>query len=53
MKVAYLIGLELLLCGLAAFDLGQPADAVPLKTTMQGRSGEMGQRRLERIEAII
>lgn len=53
MKVAYRIGLELLLYGLVAFDLGQPADAVTLKTAMQGRSGEMGQRRLERVEAII
>ena len=41
-KVAYRIGLELFLFGLVAFDLRQPADAVALKTAMQGRTAEMG-----------
>ena len=52
-KVAYRIGLELLLCWLVAFDLGPSADAVALETAMQGGTSEMGQRRLERVEAMI
>ena len=30
---------------LVALDLGQPTDAVALETAMQGRSGELGERR--------
>jgi hypothetical protein len=44
-EVTYRIGLELLLNRLVALDLGQPADAVALETAMQGRSGELGERR--------
>ena len=44
-EATYRIGLELLLSRLVALDLGQPTDAVALETAMQGRSGELGERR--------
>lgn len=53
MEVADRIVLELLLSSLAAFDFRQPADAMPFQTAMQRRAGQMRNRSLQRIEAII
>ena len=47
------IGLELLLRGLVAFDLRQPADPVSLQTAMQRRTRQMRDRRLQGVEAIV
>jgi len=44
---------ELLLCRLVTFDIGQPADAVPLKTPVQRRAGQPRDRGLERVETFI
>ena len=44
-EVTYRISLELLLSRLVALDLGQATDAVALETAMQGRLGELGERR--------
>ena len=52
-EIADRISLELFLRGLAAFDLWQLADAVALETAMQGRSRQMRDGRLERIETIV
>ena len=52
MEVADRIGLELL-ARLGAFDAWQAADVMALKQPMQTGTGEMSDRGLERIEAII
>ncbi len=54
MEVADRIALELLPSRLAAaFHLRQPADAVPLQTAMQRGTGQMRDRCLQSVEAII
>ena len=47
------VGFELLLRRLAPLDIWQLADAVALQTTMQRRSRQMRDARLQRIQAII
>ena len=47
------IGIELLPPGLVTLDIGQAADAVTFQTPMQGRAGEMRDRSLECVEAIV
>ena len=47
------IALEALTLELVAFDIGQAGDAVPLKAAVQRRAGQMRDRRLQRIEAIV
>src|ERR1019366_4408307 len=39
--------------GLVSFHLGQTADAVPFKTSMKGRTGQLRDRDLQRIQAIV
>src|SRR5258708_33489829 len=54
MEVADRIALELLPSRLAAaFQLRQPADAMPLQTAMQRGTGQMRDRCLQSVEAII
>ena len=52
-EVSDRIGFELLLRCLVALDVRQVGDAVPLKAAMQGRSGQMRDRGLQGIKAII
>ena len=52
-EVADRVALERLLGRLVAVDLRQPADAVALEAAMQGRAGQMRDRRLQGIEAIV
>lgn len=52
-KIADQIAFELLFCLLVAFDLRQPRNIVALKASMQWRTRQMGNGRLERLEAII
>ncbi|CAP57828.1 unnamed protein product (plasmid) [Gluconacetobacter diazotrophicus PA1 5] len=52
-KIADRITLELRPFWFVAFGLGQAADPMALKTTVQGRSRQMRDRRLKRIKAII
>ena len=52
-KKADRVGLKLLLCGLVAFDLRQPTDAVALQAAMKRRSCQVRNGRLKRIEAIV
>jgi len=47
------VALELLPLGLVTLDIRQPRDAMALKTAMQRRPGQMRDRRLQGIEAII
>ena len=47
------VGLELLLCGLVAFGLRQPADPMPLQATMQRRTRQVRDGRPQRIETIV
>ena len=44
---------ELLPCGLVPLDLRQATDAVTLKTSVQRRAGQLRNRGLERVEAIV
>ena len=53
MEVADRVVGELTPPGLVATELGQAADAMPLKAAMQRRSREMRDARLETVEAII
>ena len=53
MEVAERVGLELALVGFVALDAGQSGDAVPLQAAMQGRTRQVWQRRLQRVEAIV
>ncbi len=53
MEVADRIALELLPSGLAAFRFWKPADAMPLQTAMQRGTGQMRDRCLQSVEAII
>src|ERR1039457_2715627 len=53
MKVADGVLPKLLPGWLVAFHIGQPADAVPLKTPVQRRAGQLRNRGLERVEAIV
>lgn len=52
-EVADRVGLEFALRFLVASHLGQPADPVPLQAAMQGRAGQMRDRRLQGIETVI
>ena len=52
-EVADGIAFEGLPGGLVAGDLGQAADAVPLQTAVKRRPGQVRQRRLERVEAVV
>jgi hypothetical protein len=52
-EVADRVGGKALLLGLVALDLWQAADAMPLKAAVQSRSGEVGDRRLKPVEAVI
>ena len=47
------IGLELLLRGLVALDLRQPADPMALQTAMQRRAGQVRDGGLKGVEAIV
>ncbi len=53
MKIVDRIGLEFALGRSFAFDLGQPRDPVALKTPVKGRAGQMWDRRLQGIKAIV
>jgi hypothetical protein len=53
MKIADRIGLEFSLPRLVAFNLREAADPMPLQTAMQGRTGQVRDGRLQRIEAIV
>ena len=52
-EIADRIGLELALVRLVALYLRQARDAVPLQTSVERRAGQVRDRRLQRIEAII
>ena len=52
-EVADGIALERLFGGLVAGDLGQAADAVALQTAVKRRPGQVRERRLECIEAVV
>ena len=52
-EVAERIGLEAGPLGLVAVDLRQSADAVALQAAMQRRAGQMWDRGLERVEAVV
>ena len=53
MKEADGVTLELLALRLVTLDIRQAGNAVPLKATMQRQPGQMRNRWLKRIEAII
>jgi hypothetical protein len=53
MDVAKGIWLELFLRRFIAFHIRQAVDAMPLQAAMEGGSGQMRQRRLQRIQAVI
>ncbi|AMB45849.1 hypothetical protein Y590_13085 [Methylobacterium sp. AMS5] len=53
MEVADRILLEALLLGLVAFDFRQAADAVPLQAPVQAGAGQMGDRGLQTVEAVV
>ena len=52
-EVADRVALELPLGGLLAFDPGQPRNAMALQAAVQRRAGQVRDRRLKRVEAII
>jgi hypothetical protein len=52
-EVADRIGLELLPPGSTLVGLGQAGDAMPLKTAVPRRSGQLRDRRLERIKTVV
>jgi hypothetical protein len=52
-KVAERVGLEARALGLVAVDLRQSADAVTLEAAMKRRAGQVWDRRLERVEAVV
>lgn len=52
-ELADRIALELLLRRLVSVDFGEPADAVALQATMQGRSREVRNGRLQGLEAVV
>jgi hypothetical protein len=47
------LGVELLAPGPVAFHVGQAVDAMTLQTAMKGRAGELRNRSLECVEAIV
>jgi len=53
LKEADRIELEALALRLVTFDVRQAGDAVPLEASMQRRSGQMRDRRLQRVEAVV
>ncbi len=53
MEEADRIGVELLPLGLVAFDVRQPTDAVTLKAPVKGRAGELTDRSLESVQAVV
>src|SRR5207245_2566549 len=53
MEVSDRVALELFSTRPSAFNFWQPADAIPLQTTMQRRTSQPGDGGLERIEAIV
>ena len=53
MKIADRKGLEFALGGGFAFDLRQPGDLVTLQTPVKGRAGQMRDRRLQGIKAVV
>jgi hypothetical protein len=53
MEVANRVAFEGLPRGLVAGDLRQPADAMTLEASMQGRPGQVRDGRLQGIEAIV
>ncbi len=53
MEIAERVGLEAGPLGLVAVDFWQSADAVALQATVQRRAGQVRDRRLERVEAIV
>jgi hypothetical protein len=52
-KVADRVGLELLASRPVALDVGKPGDAVPLQAAMQRRAGQLRDRGLKSVEAIV
>ena len=53
MKEADRIALEALAFRLVTLDIRQAGDAVPLEASMQRRSGQMRDRRLQCVEAVV
>src|SRR5580700_8189838 len=53
MEVTDRIGLELALVGLVALDLWQAGDTVALQAAVQRRAGQVGDRRLQGVEAVV
>ena len=53
MKIADRIGLELALGRGFAFDLRQPGDPVALQTAVKGRAGQVGDRGLQSVQAVV
>ena len=52
-EVAERVGLEARTLRLVAIDLRQTADTVPLQAPMQRRAGQVWDRSLERVEAVV
>ena len=52
-EVADRAGPEALLLGSFTFQRGQPADAVALEAAVERRSGQVRDRRLERVETVV
>ncbi len=52
-EVADRVRLELLAPGPVAIDVGKPGDVVPLQAAMQRRAGQLRDRGLQRVEAIV
>lgn len=53
MEVADWIGLELLAPGTVSFHIGKPGNIVPLQAAMQRRAGQIWDRGLQRIQAVV
>lgn len=53
MDVADRVRLELLAPGPVAIPVGQPGDVVPLQAAMQRRAGQLRDRGLKSVEAIV
>jgi len=47
------VAFELFLCWFISFNIGQTRNIIPLKAAMTRRAGQMRDRRLERVQAVI
>jgi hypothetical protein len=52
-EIADWIALELFPPGLVSFHLGKTADAMPFQTPMKGRTGQLRDRGLQGVEAVV